>query len=112
MVVVFAAGIFLGYYFGTASNGMMGGWGSEEKVNDGSATAAVPEEGIKLDSSTLSDGQRKMLEAMGIDTENITLTPEMVACAEAKVGSARLIEIQNGASPSVTEGAALAACYQ
>lgn len=116
MVVIFAAGIFLGYYFGAANGGMPDGlegmMGGEEKVNDGSVSANVPEEGITVDTSGLSDTQRKMLETMGVDTENIILTPEMVVCAEAKVGSARLLEIQNGASPSVSEGASLAACYR
>lgn len=105
MVMVFGAGIYLGYYFGTTS-------GADTPVeNNGSVARSVPVEGIKIDPNTLSEAQKKMLSAVGIDSENFTITPEMAACAESKVGSARLAEIQGGASPSVTEGASLAACY-
>lgn len=117
MVIIFALGIFLGYYFGGANTGVeisdvMNGGEMTDNTNDGSVTESVPEEGITVDSAALSDGQKKMLGALGVDVENIVITPEMVACAEAKVGSARLIEIQNGDSPSVIEGASLAACYK
>lgn len=116
MVAIFALGIFLGYYFGSTDGGMKDSLdsmiGGEEKVNDGSVSATVPEEGITVDSGALSETQIKMLETLGVDTNNITITPAMVACAEAKVGSARLAEIQAGDSPSMTEGASLAACYK
>lgn len=110
MVLIFAAGIFLGYYFGSGS----APFGDGEEVNrenNGSVTASVPAEGMTINTSALSDTQRKMLETMGVDTENLTLTPEMVACAEAEVGSARLMEIKDGASPSMSESASLMGCY-
>jgi hypothetical protein len=53
-----------------------------------------------------------MLEAMGIDADSVNITPEMVACAEAKLGAARIEEIKNGATPSFSEGASLVACYR
>lgn len=107
MVVVFAAGILLGYYFGTT-----GGGADEPVENNGSVAKSVPPEGIKINASTLTEAQKKMLGAVGIDAENLTITPEMVACAEAKIGSARLAEIQGGGSPSMTESTSLAACYK
>ncbi len=60
---------------------------------------------------TLTDSQKKMLESFGIDTEAVTVTASMVACAEAKLGSARVEEIKNGATPSFLEGASLFSCY-
>lgn len=70
------------------------------------------EGGATVDTNNLTDGQRNMIEAMGIDADSVTITPEMIACAEAKLGAARLEEIKNGATPSFTEGASLVACYR
>lgn len=68
--------------------------------------------GATVDTNSLSAGQRQMLEAMGIDADTVNITPEMVACAEAKLGAARIEEIKNGATPSFSEGASLVACYR
>jgi hypothetical protein len=68
--------------------------------------------GATVNTENLTDGQRKMLQALGIDADNITITAEMVACAEAKLGAARIEEIKNGATPSFSEGASLVACYR
>jgi hypothetical protein len=70
------------------------------------------EGGATVNTSALSAGQRQMLEAMGIDADTVNITPEMVACAEAKLGAARIEEIKNGATPSFSEGASLVACYR
>jgi hypothetical protein len=68
--------------------------------------------GATVNTANLTDGQRQMLQALGIDADNITITAEMVACAEAKLGAARIEEIKNGATPSFSEGASLVACYR
>ena len=68
--------------------------------------------GATVNTSSLTPGQRQMLEAMGIDADTVNITPEMVACAEAKLGAARVEEIKNGATPSFTEGASLVGCYR
>lgn len=60
----------------------------------------------------LSAGQRTMLESFGLDPNEVTLTPAMIACAEAKIGKARVVEIMAGATPSFMEGASLVACYK
>lgn len=70
------------------------------------------EGGTTVDASSLTPGQRSMIESMGIDPDSITITPAMIACAEAKLGAARIEEIKNGATPSFTEGATLIACYR
>jgi hypothetical protein len=69
-------------------------------------------QGTTVNTNNLTDGQRQMIEALGIDADNITITAEMVACAEAKLGAARVEEIKNGATPSFSEGASLMACYR
>ena len=60
----------------------------------------------------LTEGQRKLISAMGLDPNNFTITSTMVACAEAKIGVARVEEIKNGATPSLSEGVSLYACYK
>lgn len=68
--------------------------------------------GTVIRTTSLSAGQQKLLSALGVDTSQIVITPAMIACAEAKVGSARLKEIEGGATPSFTEGLSLLACYR
>ncbi len=72
----------------------------------------VPAQGDSSSQSGLSSGQKKMLESFGLNPDEATLTPAMIACAEAKVGKARVAEIMAGATPSVLEGASLIACYK
>lgn len=69
------------------------------------------EAGTETDTSDLIESQRQLLENLGVDADEITITEEMAACAHAEVGSVRLREIQNGAEPSFAEGAKLLACY-
>jgi len=47
-----------------------------------------------------------------LDPNNVTVTAEMIACAEAKLGVARIEEIKNGSTPSFMEGVSLAVCYK
>jgi hypothetical protein len=68
--------------------------------------------GTTVNTSSLTESQKGMLKALGIDADSITITPEMVTCAEAKLGAARIEEIKNGATPSFSEGAALIGCYR
>ncbi len=71
-----------------------------------------PTGGTVISTANLSDGQQKLLSTLGIDASKITVTPAMIACAEAKVGAARIAEITGGATPSFTEGLSLLACYK
>jgi hypothetical protein len=60
----------------------------------------------------LPRGQLEMLRSFGIDPATVSVTPAMMACAEAKVGAARLAEIKNGVTPTMVEGAKLVTCYK
>lgn len=62
--------------------------------------------------SNLTEGQKKLLESMGIDSTKVVITAEMAACANGKLGVARMEEIKNGATPSMTEGVSLLVCYK
>jgi hypothetical protein len=76
-----------------------------------SLVRSVSEAGVTLDTSALTDGQRTLLESLGVDTDSITLTPDMIVCAEAKIESERLTAIKKGDTPSFFEGAKLMTCY-
>jgi len=70
----------------------------------------VPDEGIKIDTSAVSAEQKAVAEKVGIDLDTVVITPEMVSCAELKLGSARIAEIINGASPTALESISLLGC--
>ncbi len=82
---------------------------SADTVN--SDTVTVKNENTAT-SPALTDQQKAIAESFGIDPDTVTITPAMIACAEQKVGSARLAEIKDGATPSFLEGAALLTCYK
>ena len=70
----------------------------------------VPQEGIKLNSSAISVEQKAVAEKVGIDLDAVVVTPEMISCAEQKLGSERIQEIMNGASPTTLESMSLLGC--
>lgn len=67
---------------------------------------------IVLRTTDLSEDKRKLVAALGIADEEISITPEMLSCAEAKVSVPRLADIARGAAPSASEATSLAACYR
>ena len=69
------------------------------------------ERGFSIAISTLPESQQMALRTMGIDGEELYITPKMIGCAEAKVGSARVAEIKGGAGVSISEGLTLIGCY-
>lgn len=73
----------------------------------------VPTEvnGTSVNTTNLTPDQRQLLESLGINVDEVVITPQMVACAEAKLGVSRIEEIQNGTTPSFWEGTQLVACY-
>ncbi len=82
-----------------------------EKVQE--TTAVTPKATTNTGGSvSLPQGQLDMLKSFGIDPATVTITPAMMACAESKVGVARFVEIKNGATPTMFEGAKLVACYK
>jgi hypothetical protein len=117
IVVVFLAGFIIGRFSVTsvvlAPTTLDNQTAQEEATASGGSTTTsdVVVEGESI-ASQMTEGQKQLLRTFGLDPEKITITAEMVACAEAKVGVARMEEIKNGATPSFTEGASLFACYK
>jgi len=108
-IALFALGFWMGrttatFYSGSSSTGSQLETGTT--TDDTGSTS-----GTTIDASMLTDGQRKLLTSLGIDADSITVTQEMMVCAETAVGSARIQEITDGATPSFTEGVKLAGCY-
>ncbi len=74
------------------------------------ATTPVLSEPIPLSSLPLSDTQKDLLRGAGIDPETFVITPEMVICAEDRLGAARFAEIVAGDAPGPTEVFSLLRC--
>lgn len=85
---------------------------TQESASTNTQTETSDNRDTMVESSTLTEGQRGLAESLGFDTDNITITPEMIACAEEKIGAERLEEIKNGSTPSFTEGVSLLGCYR
>lgn len=85
---------------------------ARDTLEETASPSASIEKPVTVSATQLSAGQRELLEKLGIDTDALIITPAMIACAEAKVGAARLAEIQAGATPTFTEGASLLGCYR
>lgn len=87
---------------------------NEENVRTTDTTSGTSTTSADTASSgvTLTAEQRALVESFGIDPDTVHITPAMIACAEAEVGSARLAQIQGGDKPSFTEGMKLMACYR
>ena len=107
MVLILVAGFLLGR-FSTFGGSYVN---NAARVND-AVTNDSAGTGTTVPTDSLSAEQKQMLSSFGIDPNNVTITPEMIACAEGKLGAARIEEIKNGATPSFTEGASLIACYR
>jgi len=122
MVIIFIGGFTLGYTVAPSSTadeekGMLDtlldrdAATSESQAVAESAVNPGSEAGTTLDASAMTAGQRKLLESLGVEADSITLTPETIACAKAKLGTDRVTAIQNGDTPSFIEGTKLMACY-
>ncbi len=83
---------------------------TQNDADGGSVTDTVPAAGFTVLVSSLPEAQQSILRTLGYE-ESITFTPDMVACAEGKLGSARVAEIKAGAAPGPLEAASLMPCF-
>ena len=65
-------------------------------------------------SSLLTQEQKKLLNAAGININNLPkeITPELKTCAEAKLGKERVAALKAGAQPTLSDLLAAKACIQ
>lgn len=81
-----------------------------QQTFNGSVANTVPAEGVALPPDALSVQQKAIAESLGINVDSFVLTPQMVECAEEKLGTTRIEEIMAGDAPSILESARLAPC--
>ncbi|MCA9366495.1 hypothetical protein KC722_02855 [Candidatus Kaiserbacteria bacterium] len=112
ILLVFTAGYLLGVSSGhnSLTDMVVDREGDAETHSDSPSTTSSFGT-TTLNTTTLTDGQRALLKTVGVDADSVTITPAMFACAEAAVGANRLAEIQNGDTPSISEGFKLYGCY-
>lgn len=113
IVVVFVGGFIIGRM--TSESSLPAFMTTSQNKTDTADTNTTgtnntPSSGNSGNASSLSEGQLKMLASFGIDPNSIT--PAMIACGEAKLGAERTAEIKGGATPSISEGISLMACYK
>lgn len=116
MIVVFGAGFLVGRMTAPAGTVLTGNNTESASVtgqtnSDHSTSSSTTNGETTIDSANMTNGQRQLISALGLDPNNVTVTAAMIACAEAEHGAARVEEIKNGATPSFTEGARLVSCY-
>jgi len=80
-------------------------------VESQSATKAVTDP-IVVSGDRLTNSQKEALEALGFESDSITITPEMIMCAEEKLGRERLDEIVGGSAPGPLESLTLLPCIK
>lgn len=73
-------------------------------------TPTVAPTGIPLRNLQLNESQLSVLDKMGVDVDTFVITPEIQACATAKLGDERMAEIIAGDTPSATETIKLVSC--
>lgn len=73
---------------------------------------AIKTEPIVVQTDSLTDTQKNMLESLGYSENTITITSEMIACGEEAVGAERLKEITDGSAPSPLESVKLLPCFK
>jgi len=116
IVIVFGTGFMIGRFSSVGNNitnvTQTPDTASVSQTNEQGAVDDINDDNVSIDASDLTDGQKNLLSALGIDANSITITSAMMVCAETSLGSARVTEITNGATPSFTEGLKLAACYK
>lgn len=76
------------------------------------STAPLLTAPVTVSTEQLPENQKKVLDTLGISEKEFTITPEMVECAIDVVGETRALEIEKGASPSLSEGLTLLVCLK
>lgn len=72
----------------------------------------VLKEPIHVGTTTLTKEQKDILKTLGVDADNLVITPAMQLCAVGALGEVRLGAIEKGATPTVSEALTLLVCYK
>lgn len=107
-VIFFVLLLALGYVYVTNM------FGIRALFSNGSSADIVEKGSVNTDKNPLlSPAQEKTLEAIGVDPSALpqTITPQMIACFNEKLGTARTMEIKNGGTPTPAEYIAVKVCF-
>lgn len=66
--------------------------------------------GTPVSDIPLTEGQKDVLDTLGVNTESFVITPAMINCAESRLSKERVNEITSGATPTLLETARLSTC--
>lgn len=96
-----------GYFFATDSYGVR-----SQVLGSNAPDVSRTEEKTTAEGFTLSDDQKRAIEAMGIDSNSVptSVSGEQESCFIGVLGQARVDEIKNGAVPSMSEYVRAKAC--
>lgn len=83
-------------------------------VDSSSSTLRTPAmiEPVTIETTKLPESQQEVLKSFGYGSETITITSDMVSCAEDSIGKKRLEEILNGGAPTPLESIKLIPCFK
>lgn len=83
-----------------------------DSASDGALVSdtSIPPTSIALSSLPLSSTQKSLLSTAGIDYDTFIITPDMIVCAEEKLGRERFSAVVGGDSPSTLETMSLLGC--
>jgi hypothetical protein len=127
-ILTLAAGVILGYFYGAGTFETESILGTTDEMQEDNKTNTTTNNNGENDTNMFTDGnenepafsivvadlpegQRTALRTFGIEEEEIVITRGTAACAEASIGTDRMAALQNGATPTATEGVTLVGCY-
>lgn len=113
LLIAIGAGVFVWYTVQTLDRETHGVTAtSTPAAATGTPEAPTVTEPITVKASDLSKTQQKALDAVGLGDASITITPEMVACAEDAIGADRVNDLMGGAAPTPLESVKLLPCLK
>ena len=116
LVVALGCGVYVWYMLQTIGSEPLQPTvvSQDEYVNDGEAPSSADEqtEAITIQKEELPENQQKALEVAGIEGDSITVTPQMISCAESALGKREFEEILGGRAPGPFESIQLLGCFK
>ncbi len=85
-----------------------------DAIEDVKATSSKPRdtEPMVIETSSLSDAQRKILSVFGQNSATFVVTENMITCGKSAVSESRFEEIINGGAPTPLESLRLLPCFK
>jgi hypothetical protein len=114
LIIAIGLGIYV-WYTVQKLNGTVDREGNVTSTSAQFDSVELAEEGpepIVIQTDTLGETQQNMLESFGFDEGSITITSEMIICAENALGKERLRELTDGSSPTPLESMKLLPCLR